>query len=72
VKPSLVARGMIATTIILLAFWISAGFANGGPWDGVLLACIITVVVMFPLYWYGIWLRNRLQKSRRNREDNRA
>jgi hypothetical protein len=57
------------TTVLLLAFWISVGLANGGPWDGILLACGITVIVMIPLYWYGIWLKNRLQRSRRNQID---
>lgn len=62
-------RTAIYTFMGFITFWISLGLFAGAPWDGVLLACIITAICMPPLYWYGRWLQRRLARGDSNGDE---
>ena len=60
VKMSVMAKTAVWTYLGLVTFWISLGLFAGAPWDGVLLACLLSAIPILPGYWYGKWLLRKL------------
>lgn len=60
------AKAVALTYLGLVVFWVSLGIFDGAPWDGVVLACILSAIPLLPGYWYGQWLLNRLTDKERH------
>lgn len=60
----LVAKTILWSFVGFMLFWISLGVFAGAPWDGVVGACIVTALVVPPVYWYARWLQRRVERGK--------